>query len=150
MMVWGSETERTWPKRYFETLSFLDFRKNWIFFTKDFGKDFDLQNSPKQPIFSKEFLSKKIQFFRPNSCQIEKYYWISIEISKFLFKHAVSRPNLDEILSDFREHSQKCPNSLKFARNLQNFENNRRNFQNGSTNSIQNSIMQYMFMAKKY
>ena len=37
-------------------------------------------------------------------------------------KNAISRLNLDEILSEFREHVQKCPKSMKIPENLQNFE----------------------------
>ena len=37
-------------------------------------------------------------------------------------KNAISRPNLDENLSEFREHAQKCLNLVKIPGNLQNFE----------------------------
>ena len=47
---------------------------------------------------------------------------ISIEISDFFMKNAISHRNFDEILSGFREHVPKCLNSLKIPEILQNFE----------------------------
>ena len=47
---------------------------------------------------------------------------ISIEISDFFMKNAISHRNLDEILSGFREHVPKCLNSLKIPEILQNFD----------------------------
>ena len=44
-------------------------------------------------------------------------------------KHAISRRNGDEILSEFREHAQKCPNSSKIPEILQNFEKKSVKFQ---------------------
>ena len=42
----------------------------------------------------------------------------------FSIKNAISRPDLNESLSEFREHGQKCPNSLETPEtfNLQIFE----------------------------
>ena len=47
---------------------------------------------------------------------------ISIEISDFFMKNAISHRNFDEILSGFREHVPKCLNSLKIPEILQNFD----------------------------
>ena len=40
----------------------------------------------------------------------------------FFIQNAISRRNGDEILPEFREHVQKCLNSLRIAENLQNFD----------------------------
>ena len=47
---------------------------------------------------------------------------ISIEISDFFMKNAISHPNFDEILSGFREHVQKCLNSLKIPEIVKNID----------------------------
>ncbi len=47
---------------------------------------------------------------------------MSIEISQIFNEKAVPRPDLDDILSEFREDVKKSPNSLKIAGYLQNFE----------------------------
>ena len=44
------------------------------------------------------------------------------ENHSFLMKNAISHRNFDEILSGFREHVQKCLNSLKIPEILQNFD----------------------------
>ena len=44
------------------------------------------------------------------------------QFQKFSIQNAISRPNLDENLSEFREHAQKCLNLVKTPGNLQNFE----------------------------
>ena len=47
---------------------------------------------------------------------------ISIEISDFFMKNAISHRNFDEILLGFREHVPKYLNSLKIPEILQNFD----------------------------
>ena len=47
---------------------------------------------------------------------------ISIEISDFFMKNAISHRYFDEILSGFREHVPKCLNSLKIPEILQDFD----------------------------
>ena len=77
---------------------------------------------------------------------MRSFYWnslniqhsISIETSHFFIKNAISRRNRDEILSEFREHAQKCPNSSKIPEILQIFKKNPWNFRNLSRNSIDN------------
>lgn len=45
-----------------------------------------------------------------------------MEISVFVLKNAISHSNLDKILSGFREHVQKCLNSLKIPEILKIFD----------------------------
>ena len=51
--------------------------------------------------------------------------------------NAISYPNFDEILSGFREHVQKCLNSLKFPEILQNFDEKSVKFPKLVKNSIE-------------
>ena len=62
---------------------------------------------------------------------------ISIEISDFFMKNAISHRNFDEILSGFREHGPKCLNSLKIPEILQNFDEKSVKFPKFVKNSIQ-------------
>ena len=55
----------------------------------------------------------------------------------FFMKNAISHPNFDEILSGFREHVQKCLNSLKFPEILQNFDEKSVKFPKLVKNSIE-------------
>ena len=61
----------------------------------------------------------------------------SIEISDFFLKNAISHSNLDNILSGFREHVQKCLNSLKIPEILQNFDEKSVKFPKLVKNSIE-------------
>ena len=49
----------------------------------------------------------------------------SIQTSHIFHKSAISRRNLDEILSEFREHVPKYPSSFRISENLQNFRKNK-------------------------
>ena len=66
------------------------------------------------PLRSYKFNSKLATF-----CEIE-YLNIQSKLHMFSIKNAISRRNLDKFLSDFREHAQKCPNSLRMPEHLQN------------------------------
>ena len=61
----------------------------------------------------------------------------SMEISIFFLKNAISHSNLDKILSGFREHVQKCLNSLKTPEILQNFDEKSVKFPKLVKNSIE-------------
>ena len=61
----------------------------------------------------------------------------SMEIADFFLKNCISHSNLDEILSGFREHVQKCLNSLKTPEILQNFDEKSVNFPKLVKNSIE-------------
>ena len=61
----------------------------------------------------------------------------SMEISIFFLKNAISHSNLDKILSGFREHVQKCLNSLKIPEILQNFDEKSVKFPKLVKNSIE-------------